>query len=116
MYNDCVCILQDANIIVVPLLSQDIMGLGFNVDGNMKEGIFVSKIHKRGPAHDTGLISVGKIDVSPCPTHTWTHIHINTPDPPTHTHICTRVRALHRMGTLFSCMLKHIFCSDMLLL
>lgn len=49
----------DANIIVVPLLSQDIMGLGFNVDGNMKEGIFVSKLHKRGPAHDTGLISVG---------------------------------------------------------
>ncbi|KAK2168396.1 hypothetical protein LSH36_17g09024 [Paralvinella palmiformis] len=52
-------VVTDSNIIVVPLLSQDIMGLGFNVDGNMKEGIFVSKLHKRGPAHDTGLISVG---------------------------------------------------------
>ena len=47
-------------MVVVPLHSQDTMGLGFNVNGNLKEGIFVSKIHKRGPTHETGLISLGK--------------------------------------------------------
>ncbi|KAL8624380.1 hypothetical protein ACOMHN_012780 [Nucella lapillus] len=41
------------------LLSQDIIGLGFNISGNMRDGIYVSQVHNRGPAIESGKIQVG---------------------------------------------------------
>lgn len=49
----------ESDVVFVPLLSQDIMGLGFNIDGNLKKGVYVSQIHKRGPASESGLIDIG---------------------------------------------------------
>ncbi|XP_076442209.1 uncharacterized protein LOC143281116 isoform X2 [Babylonia areolata] len=41
------------------LQSQDIIGLGFNICGNMRDGIFVSQVHNRGPAVESGKVQVG---------------------------------------------------------
>ncbi|KAK7103799.1 streptococcal hemagglutinin-like [Littorina saxatilis] len=46
------------------LQSQDIIGLGFNISGNMRDGIFVSQVHNRGPAVESGKIKVGDRIVS----------------------------------------------------
>ncbi|KAK7482203.1 hypothetical protein BaRGS_00026552 [Batillaria attramentaria] len=46
------------------LQSQDIIGLGFNISGNMRDGIYVSQVHNRGPAIESGKIKVGDRIVS----------------------------------------------------
>ena len=47
-------------MISVSLQSSDIIGLGFNISGSLSEGIFVSQVHNRGPASESGKIKVGK--------------------------------------------------------
>ncbi|CAH1791752.1 unnamed protein product [Owenia fusiformis] len=49
----------DPEIVSVQLQSQDIIGLGFNVCGSMRDGIFVSQVHNRGPAIESGEIKPG---------------------------------------------------------
>jgi hypothetical protein len=44
------------------LTSQDFIGLGFNIAGSMRDGIFVSQVHNRGPAKESGKFQVGKND------------------------------------------------------
>ncbi|XP_076237062.1 uncharacterized protein LOC143180902 [Calliopsis andreniformis] len=44
---------------VVSLKSRDFTGLGFNICGNMREGIFVKDLLHRGPASESGLIHPG---------------------------------------------------------
>lgn len=44
----------------VMLTSQDFIGLGFNIAGSMRDGIFVSQVHNRGPAKESGKFKVGK--------------------------------------------------------
>lgn len=44
---------------VVGLRSRDFTGLGFNVCGNMREGIFVKDLLHRGPASESGRIHPG---------------------------------------------------------
>ncbi|XP_015112788.1 uncharacterized protein LOC107038284 [Diachasma alloeum] len=44
---------------VVSLRSRDFTGLGFNVAGNMREGIFVKDLLHRGPASESGRIHPG---------------------------------------------------------
>ncbi|XP_072751920.1 uncharacterized protein [Anoplolepis gracilipes] len=44
---------------VVGLRSHDFTGLGFNVCGNMREGIFVKDLLHRGPASESGRIHPG---------------------------------------------------------
>ncbi|KAL4237435.1 hypothetical protein ACF0H5_002152 [Mactra antiquata] len=43
----------------VHLTSQDFIGLGFNIAGSMRDGIFVSQVHNRGPANESGKFKVG---------------------------------------------------------
>ncbi len=50
---------QDPEVVNVSLQSQDIIGLGFNISGNMRDGIFVSQVHNRGPASESGKIQSG---------------------------------------------------------
>ena len=42
------------------LTSQDFIGLGFNIAGSMRDGIYVSQVHNRGPAIESGKFKVGK--------------------------------------------------------
>ncbi|PVD25963.1 hypothetical protein C0Q70_13629 [Pomacea canaliculata] len=51
-------------MVSVWLQSQDIIGLGFNISGNMRDGIYVSQVHNRGPAVESGKIKVGDRIVS----------------------------------------------------
>ncbi|XP_046425632.1 uncharacterized protein LOC124182411 isoform X1 [Neodiprion fabricii] len=44
---------------LVSLRSRDFTGLGFNVCGNMREGIFVKDLLNRGPASESGRIHPG---------------------------------------------------------
>ncbi|XP_076651287.1 uncharacterized protein LOC143358211 [Halictus rubicundus] len=44
---------------VVSLKSRDFTGLGFNICGNMREGIFVKDLLHRGPASESGRIHPG---------------------------------------------------------
>uniref|UniRef100_A0A1B6DBC9 PDZ domain-containing protein n=1 Tax=Clastoptera arizonana TaxID=38151 RepID=A0A1B6DBC9_9HEMI len=44
---------------VVPLRSHDFTGLGFNICGNMRDGIFVKDVLHRGPASESGRIMPG---------------------------------------------------------
>lgn len=46
---------------MVGLKSRDFTGLGFNVCGNMREGIFVKDLMHRGPASESGRIHPGKL-------------------------------------------------------
>jgi hypothetical protein len=41
------------------LQSQDFIGLGFNIAGSMRDGIFVSQVHNRGPAVESGQFKIG---------------------------------------------------------
>lgn len=50
---------QDPEIVSVNLQSQDFIGLGFNISGSMRDGIFVSEVHNRGPAVESGVLKVG---------------------------------------------------------
>ncbi|KAJ9595950.1 hypothetical protein L9F63_012843, partial [Diploptera punctata] len=44
---------------VVSLRSHDFTGLGFNICGNMRDGIFVKDVLHRGPASESGRIAPG---------------------------------------------------------
>ena len=41
------------------LRSHDFTGLGFNICGNMRDGIFVKDVLHRGPASESGRIAPG---------------------------------------------------------
>jgi hypothetical protein len=45
---------QEPEVTSVWLQSQDFIGLGFNIAGSMRDGIFVSQVHNRGPAVESG--------------------------------------------------------------
>ncbi|WAR19058.1 AHNK2-like protein [Mya arenaria] len=49
----------DEEVSEVWLTSQDFIGLGFNIKGSMRDGIYVSQVHNRGPAKDSGRFKVG---------------------------------------------------------
>ncbi len=53
------CLLQEPEVVSVSLQSQDFIGLGFNIWGSMRDGVFVSQVHNRGPAIETGKIKPG---------------------------------------------------------
>lgn len=44
---------------IVPLRSHDFTGLGFNIYGNMRDGIYVKDVSHRGPASESGRIQPG---------------------------------------------------------
>ncbi|XP_044269422.1 uncharacterized protein LOC123014396 isoform X2 [Tribolium madens] len=44
---------------VVALRSHDFTGLGFNICGNMKEGIYIKDVLHRGPASESGKLNPG---------------------------------------------------------
>ncbi|CAB3362852.1 Hypothetical predicted protein [Cloeon dipterum] len=48
----------------VPLRGHDFTGLGFNICGNMREGIYVRDVLHRGPASESGRIAAGDRIVS----------------------------------------------------
>ncbi|XP_060067560.1 uncharacterized protein LOC132547778 [Ylistrum balloti] len=50
---------MDPEVTSVWLQSQDFIGLGFNIAGSMRDGIFVSQVHNRGPAIESGKFKVG---------------------------------------------------------
>ncbi|EEB16770.1 hypothetical protein Phum_PHUM436590 [Pediculus humanus corporis] len=52
--------MRDSRIKTVTLKSHDFTGLGFNICGNMRDGIFVKDILHRGPAFESGCINTGK--------------------------------------------------------
>lgn len=52
---------QDPEVISVALQSEDIIGLGFNITGSMRDGIYVSQVHNRGPASESGCIKPGTL-------------------------------------------------------
>lgn len=43
----------------VPLRGHDFTGLGFNITGNMRDGIFVKDVLHRGPASESGQVKTG---------------------------------------------------------
>ncbi|XP_076315458.1 uncharacterized protein LOC143227989 [Tachypleus tridentatus] len=45
--------------VMVPLRGHDFSGLGFNIFGNMRDGIFVKDVLHRGPASESGRIKAG---------------------------------------------------------
>ncbi|XP_050404202.1 uncharacterized protein LOC126820349 isoform X2 [Patella vulgata] len=49
----------EPEVMSVWLQSQDFIGLGFNISGNMRDGIFVSHVHNRGPAIESNKVKVG---------------------------------------------------------
>lgn len=49
----------EPDVVSVWLQSQDFIGLGFNIAGSMRDGIFVSQVHNRGPAIESGKFKVG---------------------------------------------------------
>lgn len=53
------CIPMEPERILVPLRGHDFTGLGFNICGNMRDGIFVKDVLNRGPANESGLIKPG---------------------------------------------------------
>lgn len=46
----------------VQLRGHDFTGLGFNVTGNMRDGIFIKDILNRGPAFESGKIAQGNFN------------------------------------------------------
>lgn len=48
-------------MVSVCLQSQDFIGLGFNIQGSIRDGIRVSQVHNRGPAIESGKIHAGKV-------------------------------------------------------
>ncbi|ESO90072.1 hypothetical protein LOTGIDRAFT_164375 [Lottia gigantea] len=53
----------DPEVTSVWLQSQDFIGLGFNISGNMRDGIFVSHVHNRGPAIESNKVKIGKYNL-----------------------------------------------------
>ncbi|KAF2898826.1 hypothetical protein ILUMI_07344 [Ignelater luminosus] len=51
--------LQTDEIKIVSLKSHDFTGLGFNIYGNMRDGIFIKDILHRGPASESGKLNPG---------------------------------------------------------
>ncbi|RWS23794.1 Protein AHNAK2-like protein, partial [Leptotrombidium deliense] len=50
--------------VVVQLTGHDFTGLGFNICGNMRDGIFVKDVMSRGPANESGKVKAGDKIVS----------------------------------------------------
>lgn len=50
---------QQSERISVPLRGHDFTGLGFNICGNMRDGIFIKDVLHRGPASESGKIKAG---------------------------------------------------------
>lgn len=44
---------------VVSLRSHDFTGLGFNVNGNMRDGIYIKDVLQKGPASASGKLNPG---------------------------------------------------------
>ncbi|XP_044009981.1 uncharacterized protein PF11_0213-like [Aphidius gifuensis] len=57
--DDSILVPTATRVSVVSLRSRDFTGLGFNVCGNMLEGIFVKDLLHRGPASESGRIHPG---------------------------------------------------------
>uniref|UniRef100_A0A8D9BCL2 Periaxin n=1 Tax=Cacopsylla melanoneura TaxID=428564 RepID=A0A8D9BCL2_9HEMI len=53
------CVGQDPAKNIVPLRSHDFTGLGFNIYGNMRDGIYIKDVSHRGPAMESGRIQPG---------------------------------------------------------
>lgn len=53
--------LQNSQLKVVNLKSHDFTGLGFNICGNMRDGIFIKDVLHRGPAFESGCINSGNL-------------------------------------------------------
>ncbi|KAJ8976902.1 hypothetical protein NQ317_014073 [Molorchus minor] len=51
--------LEPNEVKVVALRSHDFTGLGFNICGNMREGIYIKDILHRGPAFESGKLNAG---------------------------------------------------------
>ncbi|XP_057662707.1 uncharacterized protein LOC130897810 [Diorhabda carinulata] len=51
--------LGEKEIKVISLRSEDFTGLGFNICGNMREGIYIKDVLHRGPAFDSGKLNSG---------------------------------------------------------
>lgn len=49
----------EPDVVSVWLTSQDFIGLGFNIAGSMRDGIYVSQVHNRGPAIESGKFKIG---------------------------------------------------------
>ncbi|XP_076360319.1 uncharacterized protein LOC143252292 [Tachypleus tridentatus] len=56
---DDTCVGLELERVLVPLRGYDFTGLGFNICGNMRDGIFVKDILNRGPANESGKIKAG---------------------------------------------------------
>lgn len=54
---------KDVGEVSVELTGRDIIGLGFDICGNMKDGIFVQKMLNKGPANDSRLIKPGRLSI-----------------------------------------------------
>ena len=52
--------LKEAERVSVQLRGHDFTGLGFNVAGNMRDGICIKDLLNRGPAFESGKIAPGK--------------------------------------------------------
>ncbi|XP_071033810.1 bromodomain-containing protein DDB_G0270170 isoform X2 [Parasteatoda tepidariorum] len=57
-YDDS-CLAVEPERTVVSLRGHDFTGLGFNICGNMRDGIMVKDVLHRGPASESGLIKAG---------------------------------------------------------
>lgn len=53
------CLNMEPERTVVSLRGHDFTGLGFNICGNMRDGIFVKDVLHRGPASESGQIKAG---------------------------------------------------------
>ena len=49
---------------MVPLQGHDFTGLGFNVRGSLRDGIFVKDLMQKGPAAESGKVTVGEFLIS----------------------------------------------------
>ena len=51
---------QEPEQVTVPLKGHDFAGLGFTVQGGMRDGIFVNTVSQHGPALESGLVQSGE--------------------------------------------------------
>ncbi|CAL4075864.1 unnamed protein product, partial [Meganyctiphanes norvegica] len=49
----------EPTIVAVPLRGHDFTGLGFNICGNLRDGVFIKDVSSRGPAMESGKVSAG---------------------------------------------------------
>ncbi|XP_044729177.1 probable serine/threonine-protein kinase DDB_G0282963, partial [Chrysoperla carnea] len=57
-------LVEAKRINLITLRSHDFTGLGFNVQGNMRDGIFIKDVLHRGPAFESGKVNSGDRIVS----------------------------------------------------